>query len=231
MPASEPPSRRASGERAATWLTLGLVVAFAVGLSVFEINNDDAGFHTATGRWIRATGEVPDRNPFSYARDGAHWTQHQWIPAVAISWVADSFGARGLIIAKTACVGLLMTVAALFVGGLSGYSVAAPWPAAILAISAAAGAFRFKERPLLVSVLALVITVGLLLRWRRARFAGHRLPLAAAVVAAVTMQLHAGGLYALLVKTAARLGRPRKRHPCETSPRRAGRGRPPRAPR
>ena len=43
MPASEPPSRRASGERAATWLTLGLVVAFAVGLSVFEINNDDGG--------------------------------------------------------------------------------------------------------------------------------------------------------------------------------------------
>lgn len=202
MPASSPISPETQGRSGARWATaasLTLVVCAAVGLSVFEINNDDAGFHVATGRWILAHGEVPLSNPFSYAEDGARWVQHQWLPAVAIAWVADSVGAQGLILVKAATVGLIVAVSALF---MATRRVPAPFAAWVLAVCVIAGAFRFKERPLLVSVLAVVATIGLLLRWRDRDFAGRRLPMAAAVIPAVTLQLHAGGLYSLLAWSA-----------------------------
>jgi hypothetical protein len=175
---------------------LALVVGVSVWLSVFQINNDDAGFHVATGRYIRATSAVPSHNPFSYANDGATWTQHQWLPAVGISLVADAYGAKGLIIAKAAFVGLMVLVAALLAAR---HQLPAPVGSLALMIAVMAGAFRFKERPLLISVLAVCLTVGVLLRWRDRGLRGWRAPLAATVIPVVTLHMHAGGLYGLLV--------------------------------
>ncbi|GEM_PF-1785216 len=183
-------------DRQLSRVLLAAVVVLSVALSVFQINNDDAGFHTATGRWIRATGEVPLTNPFSYAEDGHVWTQHQWLPAVAISSVVDAFGAKGLIIAKAAFVGFMVGLIALFIAG---QGLPAPWGAAPLIIFVNAGAFRFKERPLLVSVLVLALVVGLLSRWRAGGFRNRRLAVVAALLPVLCIHLHAGGIYAMLV--------------------------------
>ena len=56
----------------ARWL-VPVTVLWAAVLALFPLHNDDTGFHIATGRWVLATGQVPDHNPFSYVQDGATW--------------------------------------------------------------------------------------------------------------------------------------------------------------
>lgn len=175
-------------------LLLAIPVLAAFGLSVFELHNDDAGFHLATGRFIRETGTVPSTNPFSYAHDGATWIQHQWLPAVGMSLVVDAVGPKGLVLVKATLVAAIFGVLALLLARLR---VQAHAGALLLAVAVAAAANRFYERPYLVSLLALAITVSALLLWRRG--AGRWAPFSAVLVPAVAVHLHAGALDSLLV--------------------------------
>jgi hypothetical protein len=177
-----------------------LAVVFAALLATTPLYTDDAGFHVATGRWIRTFGQVPDHNPFSYAQDGEHWVQHQWLPAVAMSWLADHFGALGLVWAKIAL------VASTFAAGawaLTRTSLPVLPGLSLLVVAAAVSAFRFLERPFLVSVLALAVVSGAV---AAARQGTQRWLWLAAVVPAVAVQMHAGGLDGLLVWAALLAG-------------------------
>ena len=178
-------------------LLLALPVVAAFGLSIFELHNDDAGFHIATGRYIRDTGTIPSFNPFSYAEDGAVWIQHQWLPAIGMSLLVDAFGPKGLVLAKAALVAAIFGVLAWLFGRLRlGGGVGA----LLLAVAVAAGANRFYERPYLLSLIALAATTSALLLWRRG--AGHRAAWAATLIPAFAVHLHAGALDSLLVWTA-----------------------------
>ena len=88
-------------------LRLGAVWGLALvtlALSIFQIHNDDAGFHVANGQWILEHGAIPLHNPFSFAEDGAEWIQHQWLSATWMASVAESWGGKGLILWKAALV-------------------------------------------------------------------------------------------------------------------------------
>jgi len=164
-------------------------------LSVFSLRNDDVGFHIAAGDWIRSHGEVPLENPFSYANDGARWTQHQWIPAVCFSWLEDMGGAAALVIWKALMIGLIFLVVSFSLLR----SLSDPWRVApILAVAIAASTFRFYVRPYLFSILALALTVLALLEWRK-KADDRRWLWVAMFVPVVAVHLHAGGLYTFLV--------------------------------
>lgn len=183
-------------------LLLLVPVLAAAGLATFELHNDDAGFHLATGRFIRDTGHVPLTNPFSYAEDGATWIQHQWLPAIGMSLVVDAFGVKGLVVAKALLVALVFGVVAWLLGRLRAPAHAA---ALVLAVAVAAGANRFYERPYLVSMVALAVTTGALLLWRREP-GSRAAPWVAALTPAIAVQLHAGALDSLLVWAAFVVG-------------------------
>lgn len=164
-------------------------------LALFQLHNDDAFFHIATGRWILSHGEVPLHNPFSYAGDGAIWLQHQWVPAVAMAWLADAFGIAALVCAKAAWVGLVFAVLAWH---LDRARLPEGLAASMLAVAVIASAFRFYERPLLVSALALAVVGSALLRWQRDEQRGRALPALAVVTTVLAWHLHAGALHSVL---------------------------------
>jgi hypothetical protein len=170
--------------------------AAAVALSVFPVHNDDLGFHVATGRFVRATGTVPDHNPFTYAADGATWVQHQWIPAVFLSWVVDAGGAPAVVFVKAALVALAFAALGL---GLRRLRTPAGAAALLLAVTLAAAANRFYERPYLFSLLALTVVTAALLAWRADGCRRSPLPWVAAATTVAAVHLHAGGLDGLLV--------------------------------
>ncbi|GMV41424.1 MAG: hypothetical protein AMXMBFR64_31400 [Myxococcales bacterium] len=174
---------------------LVIPVLAAAALAIFELHNDDTGFHLATGRYIRDTGTVPDANPFTYIDDGHRWVQHQWIPAVGMSLVADTFGVKGLVVTKALVVALAFGVLAFAL-----WRLRTPPPAAalLLAVAVAAGANRFYERPYLLSMVGLTVTTTALLLWRqdpRRRAA----PWVALAAPAIGIHLHAGALDSVLV--------------------------------
>lgn len=175
-----------------------LPVALAAVLAVFPLHNDDAGFHLATGRTILQLGHVPQENPFTYANDGARWTQHQWLPAVAMAQIVAHFGVSGLVLAKALAVALAFAMAAWTMARQSvPPAVAAAW----LTLGVAASAFRFYERPYLASILALALVVAGLWRWWQSAWRpGLWL---AALTPVVAVHLHAGALDGVLVWLAA----------------------------
>lgn len=183
--------------RTARIAALLLPVLCAGILAIFPLHNDDAGFHVATGRWILATGEVPRVNPFTYAGDGATWTQHQWLPAVGIALVVDQFGVPALVLVKAALVALAF---ALLAWSLHRSRTPVAESVLLLCLAVAASAFRFYERPYLFSILALALTATGLLAWQgtdvvRAR-RGRWL---AALTPVVAVHLHAGALDSVLL--------------------------------
>ncbi len=177
-------------------LLLALPVLAAAALSIFEIRNDDLGFHVATGRYIRATGSVPDYNPFSYAEDGAVWVQHQWLPAVLASLVDDLGGPKALIVTKAILVALVFLVLARHAWVAGGALCALP---VLLALAVSASANRFYARPYLMSALALAIVTTSLLRWQARGFRFGSPVLLAGAATVVGLHLHAGGLDSVLV--------------------------------
>ncbi len=171
------------------------MVAGAVLLALFQLHNDDAFFHVATGRWILQHGHVPLHNPFTYANDGAVWLQHQWLPAVAIALIVDTWGIASLVAVKAAWVGVVFMVLAWH---LDRGRLPIGTGAALLSVTVVASAFRFYERPFLCSALALAITATALLRWQRRGLVGRLLPSVALLTTAVAWQLHAGALHSVL---------------------------------
>ena len=190
----QPPDPPA-GDPATRLVGYGCVVLGAALLALFQLHNDDAFFHVATGRWILQHGEVPLHNPFSYAGDGATWLQHQWLPAVGIAWIVDNWGVAALVCVKAAWVGMVFAVLAWH---LDRARLPVGLAAAALAAVVIGSAFRFYERPYLCSILALAITATALLRWQRRRFMGNAPPSLALITTAVAWQLHAGALHSVL---------------------------------
>ncbi len=166
----------------------------------------DVGYHLKTGEWIDAHGRLPDRDPFSFTRAGAPWPIQQG-PGAWIFWRAYAAGGvAGLILFK-ACIVALTYGIVLWVAWRESQSLPIALAAAMLGVCA--GRYRFFERPMLLSALALAALWACLTAWRRRgetpsektgwrhpRFA----PLAAAVgILAVWANLHAGWIDGMIV--------------------------------
>ncbi len=193
---SDPSITSGQPSRWTPWLlAYGVVLVGAVALAVFRLHNDDAGFHIATGRWIRDHGHVPLFNPFSLVQDGASWLQHQWLFALGMSWVVDTFGVAALVGLKAAIVGLVFSLLAWH---LVRNRIPIGLGSVALASAVVASAFRFYERPFLASILALTVTSIALLRWYADSLEGRRWPVLALLTTALAWHLHAGALHSVL---------------------------------
>lgn len=159
----------------------------------------DLGFHLATGRAVLATGEIPATNVLTFAEPDHPWINQQWLPAVAFTLAYDAAGFAGTLALRL----VLVLATAAFVLGASRRFGATPWLAAAACVLGAwAAAFRFVERPLLASNLALAVVIwacaGALeaARESRARAALAWLG-AATLVASLAVHLHAGAIFGL----------------------------------
>ena len=129
------------------WFLFIVLVSASVLLSIFEIRNDDAGFHVVHGQWILDNGSVPLHNPFSFAEDGAIWTQHQWLSALWMASITNSFGPQGLILWKASLVGLTFLIL-----GLGLRRLPLHWASILALLTLGACCYRFVERPFLITM-------------------------------------------------------------------------------
>ncbi len=174
-------------------------LAFAFLSAIFQVYDHDVGYHLKTGEWIDAHGRLPDRDPFSFTRAGAPWPIQQG-PGAWVLWRAYAVGGvEGLILFKAAIVTLTYAIV-LWVAWRESGSLALATAAAMLGVCA--GRYRFYERPMLFSALALAALWACLTAWRRRAErppdrtdgrASRVAPLAAAVVIlGVWANVHAG---------------------------------------
>ena len=170
----------------------GLAIATLL-LSVFQLHNDDAGFHVANGQWILDQGTIPLHNPFSYANDGAVWVQHQWLSATWMALIAGNWGAKGLILWKASLVFLTFL---LLMSGCKRLPLA--WLTGLGMLTIGASAYRFVERPYLITMLLMGLTGIVLTRWRE-QPEDKRMLLVGLVATVLSFHFHAGGLYCLLL--------------------------------
>ncbi|MBL8720010.1 MAG: hypothetical protein JNL79_28755, partial [Myxococcales bacterium] len=174
-----------------SWLG-GLAVAVTVGALCFcKAQDPDLGFHFATGRAVLALGKVPGTNVLSYTHPDHPWLLHQWAPAVLFELVRRRFSVEGVTVVKAVVVVATWLVSFVTVRRLFSRSVALG--ATLVVAGATAASFRFVERPLIFSNLALAL-VGLAIaavlqepdaRRRRRHLAG------AVAVTVVASHLHA----------------------------------------
>jgi len=185
---------------------VGALLVFAFLAAIFEVSDHDVGYHLKTGEWIDAHGRLPDRDPFSFTRAGAPWPLQQG-PGAWTLWRAYALGGvPGLILFKAfivmAIYGIVLWVAWRESGSLA-------LAVAVAMLGVCAGRYRFYERPMLLSVLALAALWACLTTWRRrgempSEKTGWRYPrvapLAGAVgILAVWANLHAGWIDGMIV--------------------------------
>ena len=180
-------------------LGLCLVAVFlAVGaLATFEVSDPDLGFHLATGRAILAQGHLLDRNVLSFAEPDRPWVLQQGPPAVLFELLWRWGGVTALILSKACVIATTFVVVFLAAARLG----ARPRVAAVVVIVAAwSCAFRFVERPLIFSSLALALVLwslasaGDTLGGRRALWLG-----VATLAVAAACHLHAGAIFSFIL--------------------------------
>ncbi len=176
---------------------LTLVFLTVALLATFEASDPDLGFHLATGRAIRALGHLPDRNVLTFAEPEQPWVLQQGVPALWFELLFQWGGIALLILTKALVVAF--TFAAIFLAATK--LGAQPSIAAVTVIGAAwASAFRFVERPLIFSNLALAVVLWALLSARTASGKERRAWLIlATVTVAAACNLHAGAVFSLIL--------------------------------
>ncbi len=181
-------------------IAYGALVALSGLLAFTESSDPDLGFHIATGRLVWATGAVPATNELTFAEAGHAWINQQWLPALLFASAFDVAGFTGTLVVKIAFV---CATAACLVATARALGATPESSVPTLALGAWGSAFRFVERPLLASNLALALVLLCLARAR----ASSRSPsprsaiawvLVAGFVASTAVHLHAGALFSLL---------------------------------
>jgi len=184
-----------SRKELAAGLVAVLVAVFALG--TFEVSDSDLGFHLATGRAVLAQGHILDRNVLSFAEPNQPWVLQQGVPAVLFELLWQWGGVAALIVTKACVVALTFAMVFLAATRLG----AAPWTAALVVIFAAwSCAFRFVERPLIFSNLALSVVLWSLASARASAGRARALWLGLATCAVATAcHLHAGAVFSFIL--------------------------------
>lgn len=82
-------------QRPTPWGLAGILAAWAAltyGSDAPTLQSADTGWHLAAGRWIRANGEIPTSDPWSWTAGDQAWVNLSWAWDVGASAVVDSLG-------------------------------------------------------------------------------------------------------------------------------------------
>ncbi len=178
-----------------------LTLASVAALAIFKASDPDLGFHLATGRAILQTGALPMTNVLSFAEPAHEWVLQQGWPALLFERLWHWGGIDAVIMCKAAVV---VATWSLVLATARRLGATPPIACATTVFAAWSCAFRFVERPLIFSNLALAAVVFFLSRaWSRpARWLPSMI--AVVVVTAAACHVHAGAVFSfVLLVTAA----------------------------
>jgi hypothetical protein len=167
------------------------LVAVAVALlATTKIRDGDLGFHVKTGERVVTEGRIPRADTFSHTAYGHPWPLHQALPGVvfyAIDRAAGPSGLGALQVLLVTGTYLLVLHAAIRAARRPAWSW---WLALLVVVFAVAARPRFLLRPFLFSGLCLALLAVAILRHQQG--GGRRWALAAGLVFAAWVNLHAG---------------------------------------
>ncbi len=146
-------------------------LAFVLG--IFPNRNTDYWWHLRTGDLIRQTGRVPEVDVYTFMAEGRPWIDLHWTFQVLLSLGHETFGIRGLILAKCAVTAsaLLLLITARRREWPVWVMVLA-WLPALLVLSG-----RNYLRPETLTLLYLAGFLAILSRWERRPALAWLLPL------------------------------------------------------
>ncbi len=132
-------------------------------LGCFPLKDVDFWWHLRTGDLIRATGEIPQKDLYTYTVADRAWIDLHWGYQVALSWGFERFGVVGLNLAKCAitCLALLILITA----RRRAWPFWAILPAWLPALVLLGG--RMYIRPETLSLLYLSAFLAILSQWQR----------------------------------------------------------------
>ena len=141
----------------------GLFAAFAFWAVLFPLTNTDIWWHLAAGRHMVEQGGFIHEDPFSYAPEGAEWTDVHWLFQLSAYLVHSAAGVGGLVLAKA----LLFTGACLLVLLVAWREETVPVAVALLAAAAYFTRYLVLVRPIVFSLIFLAAFLLVLERFRR----------------------------------------------------------------
>jgi tetratricopeptide (TPR) repeat protein len=143
-------------------LILGLFLGLVFLLGVFPLNDTDFWWHLKTGDLIRATGQVPRADAYTFGAEGRPWIDLHWGFQVLVSWLYGWGGSIAVNLGK--CV---ITTIALGIFLLARprtwplWVVVLAWLPALLLLSG-----RMYVRPEMLTLAGIMTTFAILMRWR-----------------------------------------------------------------
>src|SRR5262245_62174871 len=147
-------------------VSLFLILAFF--LASFAVTNADFWMHLATGRLIAQGEYVPgDEDPFSFMSEPGPWINHSWLYDWGLYTLYELIGGQALVVLK----GLVAVALILVLFQLRRREFGWGLPVGALALSALAMSPRLFFSPMLLSLLALAITLALLFKKQTSLFA------------------------------------------------------------
>jgi hypothetical protein len=182
--------------RSATiWLASLSLTLWVAALGISKLSNNDIWLHLKTGQLILTSGGVPHTDTYSFTALGNEYVAHEWLAAVFYHLVHSAAGIEGLILARTALVGLtaaLLVMAARAAG--AGLALALP----SIGLGLYVAASRFYVRPHLFSYVFTALYLWAFFTYRR-RGRDIRWLAALLPVQILWANTHGGGVLGLLL--------------------------------
>ena len=156
------PAVTSIGLRLADWALIVCFLGLTFLLGVFPLKDTDFWWHLRTGDLIRATGQIPHTDLYTYTVPNAQWIDLHWGFQVAISKLYARWGIPGLNLAKCAvtCTAVLLLVTAR----------KREWPVWVMLIAWLPALLllggRMYVRPETLSLLYLSVFLAVLCRWQ-----------------------------------------------------------------
>ena len=126
-----------------------------LGLGLAPLSDNSFLTHLATGRLILDQGHVPTTDPYTFTAHGAHWVVQSWLVSLLFGGADRLAGGDGVRVV----VGLLMVAVFAVAWRLSRRTEGLLVRVAIAALVVGVATNEWSERPLLVGLLALGLTV------------------------------------------------------------------------
>ncbi len=140
------------------WYLAVLLAGWGAGYTMMR--GSDLYYHLAGGRWILAHGAVPRADPWSFARPGQPWVNHEWLSCVSFAVWERTFGLPSLVYWKWAILALTFVLLFRVLMRLT----ASPEASFLAVLLGAALAAPFLDiRPHLYTLLAFALMLNLTL--------------------------------------------------------------------
>jgi tetratricopeptide (TPR) repeat protein len=144
-------------------LVASLLILLLAALGFRNIVDTDFGLHLASGRWIAEHGGVPGTDPFTYTVPDHEYLAYHWAFQLAVHWIWEHLGARGLVWSR---LGVVLVSGLLVADVLRRRRCSAPAVALVGLGAILALEHRLFLRPELMTYLCLAITLWVLERHR-----------------------------------------------------------------